>query len=132
MSALKEKRLVYTVKDRCKMCYTCVRECPVKAIRIRNGQAEVISERCIGCGNCVKVCSQGAKTFLDSKQDVYAMLQSGRPVVAMVAPSFPAEFTDISNYQVLVGMIRELGFHSVVEVAFGADMVSREYRKLLN
>ncbi|HDR89162.1 MAG TPA: 4Fe-4S dicluster domain-containing protein [Bacteroidetes bacterium] len=132
MNALKEKRLVYTVKDRCKMCYTCVRECPVKAIRIRNGQAEVISERCIGCGNCVKVCSQGAKTFLDSKQDVYALLQSGSPVVAMVAPSFPAEFTDISHYRVLVGMIRELGFHSVVEVAFGADMVSREYRKLLN
>ena len=63
-------KLVVTVKDRCRVCYTCVRECPVKAIKINNGQAEVISERCIGCGNCVKVCSQGAKVFLDSTTGV--------------------------------------------------------------
>ncbi|NLE62315.1 MAG: 4Fe-4S binding protein [Bacteroidales bacterium] len=53
--------LVFTLKDRCRVCYTCVRECPVKAIKIINGQAEVISARCIGCGNCTRVCSQSAK-----------------------------------------------------------------------
>ncbi len=126
-----QKRLVYSVKDRCRMCYTCVRECPVKAIRIQNGQAEVIQERCIGCGNCVKVCSQGAKTFLDSRWEVMEMIASGVPVVAMLAPSFPAEFNEIEDYRQLVGMIRQLGFSRVVEVSFGADLVSREYRKLL-
>ena len=25
---------ITTIKERCRMCYTCVRECPVKAIRI--------------------------------------------------------------------------------------------------
>jgi len=60
----KHKQLVFTVKDRCRVCFTCVRECPVKAIRIVNGQAEVVSERCIGCGNCVRVCRQEAKTYL--------------------------------------------------------------------
>ncbi|MFW5705880.1 MAG: 4Fe-4S binding protein, partial [Bacteroidota bacterium] len=64
MSHSKRKQLVFTVKDRCRVCYTCVRECPVKAIKIINGQAEVINERCIGCGNCTIVCSQGAKVFL--------------------------------------------------------------------
>ena len=62
-------KLVYTQKDRCKVCYTCVRECPVKAIRIMNGQAEVVIERCIACGNCVKVCSQGAKAYRDTTGD---------------------------------------------------------------
>ena len=52
-----ETPLVTTIKERCRVCYTCVRECPAKAIRIVEGQAEVITERCIGCGNCVKVCS---------------------------------------------------------------------------
>jgi len=28
----------------------CVRECPAKAIRITQGQAEVMEERCVGCG----------------------------------------------------------------------------------
>jgi len=40
------------------MCYTCIRECPAKAIRVKDGQAEVIPDRCICCGNCLRVCSQ--------------------------------------------------------------------------
>ena len=65
------KQLVFTEKDKCRVCYTCVRECPVKAIKITDGQAEVIHERCIACGNCVKVCSQGAKVFLGTTDAVY-------------------------------------------------------------
>jgi len=124
-------KLVFTVKDRCRVCYTCVRECPVKAISIINGQAEVISERCIGCGNCVTVCSQGAKAFLDSKLEVESLLQSNAKVIACIAPSFPAEFSDIKDYRRFVGMIKQLGFNKVVEVAFGADLVAKEYEKMI-
>lgn len=126
----RHKQLVFTVKDRCRVCYTCLRECPVKAIKIINGQAEVLSERCIGCGNCVKVCRQEAKTFLKQTAEVSKLLQSGKPVAACVAPSFPAEFTEIEDYKVLVGLIKALGFHYVVEVAFGADLVALAYKDL--
>ena len=132
MGHAKRNKLVFTVKDRCRVCYTCVRECPVKAISIINGQAEVISERCIGCGNCVKVCSQGAKVFLDSKFEVESLLQTDAKVIACVAPSFPAEFSDITDYRVLVGMIKQLGFDKVVEVAFGADLVAKDYERLID
>ncbi|MEW6135531.1 MAG: [Fe-Fe] hydrogenase large subunit C-terminal domain-containing protein [Bacteroidota bacterium] len=125
-----KNQLVFTIKDRCRVCYTCVRECPVKAIRIINGQAEVVSERCIGCGNCVKVCSQGAKIYLQSKFEVYELLESHEKIAALVAPSFPAEFEEIDDYRILVGMIRALGFSYVFEVGFGADMVAREYNRL--
>lgn len=124
-------KLVYTLKDKCRVCYTCVRECPVKAIKIINGQAEAINERCIGCGNCIKVCSQGAKVYLNSIDAVYELIQNHPKVVACVAPSFPAEFMEIEDYRILVGMIKELGFTSVHEVSFGADMVANEYKKLL-
>ncbi|HOX78893.1 MAG TPA: [Fe-Fe] hydrogenase large subunit C-terminal domain-containing protein [Bacteroidales bacterium] len=127
----KYAKLVYTVKDRCRVCYTCVRECPVKAIRIFNGQAEVIAERCIACGNCVRVCSQDAKVFIDSREQVKIFLKGDRPVYAVIAPSFPAEFREIRDYRVLVGMIKKLGFEKVVEVSFGADMVAMEYNRLL-
>ena len=128
----RHRQLVFTEKDKCRVCYTCVRECPVKAIKISDGQAEVIHERCIACGNCVKVCSQGAKVFLRTTDAVSELLNSGDKVAAIVAPSFPAEFGDIENYKDLVGMIRALGFDYVNEVAFGADMVAQEYKKLLN
>ena len=123
------KQLVYTLKDRCRVCYTCLRECPVKAIKIINGQAEVINDRCIGCGNCVKVCSQGAKVSYRSVEDVFRLLGYNEKIAACIAPSFPAEFTDISDHRILVGMIRELGFDLVTEVAFGADIVAKEYER---
>ena len=129
MSQSYRTQLVFTIKDRCRVCYTCVRECPVKAIKIINGQAEVINDRCIGCGNCVKVCSQGAKVSLRSVDEVYKLLSSGHRVAACVAPSFPAEFSEFKDHRILVGMIRKLGFNYVTEVSFGADVVAREYEK---
>ncbi|MEW6197641.1 MAG: [Fe-Fe] hydrogenase large subunit C-terminal domain-containing protein [Planctomycetota bacterium] len=122
--------LVTTIKERCRLCYTCVRECPAKAIRITAGQAEVLVDRCIGCGNCVRVCSQGAKQVFSEIELVEQLLQSGAPVAAVIAPSFPAEFSDV-EYEFFVGMVRNLGFARVHEVGFGADLVAAEYQKLL-
>ena len=121
---------ITTVKERCRMCYTCVRECPAKAIRVATGQAEVVGERCIACGNCVRVCSQDAKQVRSAASELHALLTSGRRVAACLAPSFPAAFPDIGHEQ-LAGMLRALGFDLVLEVSFGADLVAREYRRLL-
>lgn len=130
--ANKNRDLVFTLKNRCRVCYTCVRECPAKAIKIINGQAEVIKERCIVCGNCTKVCSQGAKVYLNTIDHVYNLLQNGRKNIAIVAPSFPAEFKEISNYKIFVSMVRAIGFDIVSEVAFGADLVAKKYRKIID
>jgi iron only hydrogenase large subunit-like protein/nitrogen-specific signal transduction histidine kinase len=127
-----DKKLVFTIKEKCRVCYTCVRECPAKAIRIAGGQAEIIPDRCIACGNCIKVCSQGAKVFRKEIDPVRSLLASGERVIACVAPSFPAEFADIKDYKRLVGMIRALGFHYVTEVSFGADLVARKYKDHLS
>lgn len=123
--------LVYTIKELCRTCYTCVRECPAKAIRIVGGQAEVIDERCIVCGNCTKVCSQGAKVFLKTGERVMKLLGNGSDVAAIVAPSFPAEFSELADYRTLVGMIKSAGFKYVLEVSFGADLVADRYKKLV-
>jgi iron only hydrogenase large subunit-like protein/nitrogen-specific signal transduction histidine kinase len=125
----KNRDLVSTIRNKCRVCYTCVRECPAKAIKIVNGQAEVINERCVACGNCIKVCSQGAKVYLDTKGSVYQMLENGQKNIAMVAPSFPAEFSELDDHQKLAGMIRALGFDVVSEVSFGADLVAMKYNE---
>ena len=125
-----QKAFVTTIKEQCRVCYTCVRECPAKAIRISYGQAKVIGERCIGCGNCVRVCSQKAKQVISTVGEVEQLLRSGQRVVACLAPSFPAEFVEMDHRR-LVGMVRALGFKLVNEVAFGADLVAREYRRLM-
>jgi len=53
------------------------------------------------------------------------------PVVACLAPAFPAEFFDLGDETRVVGMLRALGFAQVVEVGFGADLVAKRYHKLV-
>ena len=102
-------QLVTTIREKCRRCYTCVRECPAKAIQIEDGQASVIQTRCIGCGNCVTVCSQNAKQVLSGIEETEELLAGDAPVAAIVAPSYPAEFTECSTPG-LVGALRDLGF----------------------
>ena len=47
--------MITTIKERCRMCYTCVRECPAKAIRVVTGQAEVVAEAL----HCLRQLRQG-------------------------------------------------------------------------
>jgi two-component system NtrC family sensor kinase len=125
-----QMQLVTTIGERCRRCYTCVRECPAKAIQILDGQASVIQTRCIGCGNCVTVCSQNAKQVLSAIADTEELLAGPTPVAAIVAPSYPAEFTEVGASG-LVAALRKLGFAYVHGVSFGADLVAAEYARLL-
>ncbi len=122
--------IVSTIPDRCKRCYSCIRECPAKAIKVINGQAAVIQERCIACGHCVKVCSQNAKQIIDYSEKVLAEVLLNPESVAIVAPSFAASFPD--DYSKVPTALRKLGFAKVVETAFGADLISDNYLHALD
>ncbi|NMC69996.1 MAG: 4Fe-4S dicluster domain-containing protein [Myxococcales bacterium] len=124
------QNVVATIPERCRRCYTCVRECPAKAIRVENGQATVLQERCIACGNCVRVCAQQAKRIVDCVPRVERMLADREtPTFACLAPSFPAAFHPTRPGK-LVAAIRALGFAEVWEVALGAELVGRAYSRL--
>jgi iron only hydrogenase large subunit-like protein len=120
--------IVTTITDRCKRCYSCIRECPAAAIRVIDGQAKVIEERCIACGHCVKVCSQDAKQIFSEIDDTYQLLQSGK-AVAIIAPSFAASFPD--EYRKVPTALRKLGFTKVIETAFGADLIANDYMNVI-
>ena len=117
--------IVTTIGQRCKRCYSCIRECPARAIRVVGGQAVVMEERCISCGHCVKVCSQNAKKILSDIEKVMAEIIPGGNAVAVIAPSFPAAFP--GNYSKVAAGLQKVGFNLVTEAAFGADLVSSLY-----
>ncbi len=62
--------VIMTNPARCRDCYRCVRNCDVKAIRVKEGQAQVVPELCILCGTCVRICPQKAKDIRSAMQDV--------------------------------------------------------------
>ena len=122
------KAIVSTISDRCKRCYSCIRECPAAAIRVIDGQAKVIEERCIACGHCVKVCSQNAKQIFSEIESVYGLLNTGK-AVAIIAPSFAASFPD--EYSKIPEALKKLGFTRVIETAFGADLIANDYMNVI-
>lgn len=122
---------IYTEKADCQDCYKCVRNCPVKAIRVENGSATVIYEQCILCGGCVEVCPPGAKKVRDDLPRLRQIIASGRRVILSLAPSYISVFTQTSVPQMITGL-KKLGFFGISETALGAQEVSANCARLLN
>jgi len=125
-------QLIKINSEQCNLSYSCIRVCPVKAIKTENNKSKIIPSKCIGCGHCVTVCLQKAVTYRKETETVEKLLQSDDQVSALCDPAIAAEFTDISDYRKFVAMLRKLGFDYVHEVAFGVDLIARENKKLHN
>ncbi len=117
------KHVVYTNKAKCRDCNRCVRVCPVNAIKIENGQAQVIPELCIDCGTCVVECPQHAKTYNHDLEKVLDFLKDGKRVAATIAPSFAAAYKEWERSRI-PSALRTAGFSFVAETAVGAYQVA--------
>ena len=117
--------------ERCTMCFTCIRECPVKAIEVvtTRDYARIIPKRCIECGSCLRACPEKAVAVFNSKDRVRNLLNSEIPIVAIVAPSVSGEFTDITDYRKFVKMLHNIGFKYVHEASFGVDLIGALYKR---
>jgi iron only hydrogenase large subunit-like protein/uncharacterized Fe-S cluster-containing protein len=123
MSPDLKARLVFTNRARCRNCYRCLRVCPVKAIRIQNGQAQVEASLCIACGTCRRECPQQAKSFRSDVERVAQMLQEPAPVAVSLAPSYASVYPGTGRGR-LVAALRRLGFFRVEETALGAEITA--------
>src|SRR5574344_1146949 len=121
---------VYTLTNECHDCYKCVRECPVKAIKIENDHASVIPEKCISCGTCVKVCPANAKCVRGDLEKVKNLLIAKKDVYVSLAPSWSGVF-ELTN-QKMIAVLKKLGVKEVSETALGAQEVSIRTTEMLN
>ena len=114
----------------CKNCYKCIRHCPVKSIKFSENHAYIIEKECILCGTCYVVCPQNAKKIRNDIKKVKILIESGRKVVASIAPSFIAEYENV-NIKIIENALKKLGFNSAEETAKGATIVKKEYEKIV-
>lgn len=147
-----ENHVAHIDKTKCKECGSCAKVCPysaihnykrpcetackVKAISMGDEkQACIDNSKCISCGACVYQCPFGAISDKSYILNVIDMLKGSHgnqnyKIYAVVAPSISSQFTYAKLGQVVTGL-RELGFHTVIEVALGADMVAQAESKEL-
>lgn len=119
---------VYLDPEKCKGCINCIKHCPTGAIRVRGRKAHIIKEFCIDCGECVRVCPHHAKK---TRYDGLETLQNYAYTVALPAPSFYAQFNNITDTNIILSALLKLGFNDVLEVAAAAEIVSELSRQYI-
>lgn len=117
-------------QSNCKNCYKCIRQCPVKSIKIQDQHAFIVPDECILCGACYVCCPQNAKEIRNDVHTAKELIASGRPVYASIAPSFVANYYGVSIASI-EGALKKLGFAGAEETAIGATIVKREYEKII-
>jgi len=122
------ENVITTNPARCRDCYRCVRNCDVKAIRVKDGQAQIIPELCILCGTCVRVCPQKAKGVSSARRDINQALAGGRRLIASVAPSAPAYFA-MNDFSDMNEALKKIGFSAAEETVVGAEIVGLAHRE---
>ncbi len=147
-----QNHVAHIDKSKCKECGACAKVCPYSAIynykrpcetackakAISMGedkQACIDNGKCISCGACVYQCPFGAITDKSFILDVINIIKDSKnnteyKTFAVVAPSISSQFTYAKLGQVITGL-KELGFHTVIEAALGADMVAQAESKEL-
>lgn len=130
--------------ESCINCGKCVSNCPYSAIirlpvpcedacsvsaihKDHAGRAVFDREKCVSCGHCMTACPFGAIVETSQMIDVLKALQSGTPVIGMLAPAFIGQFPQ--TIEKLAGGMKKLGFNMTAEVAVGADMTAEEEAK---
>ena len=147
-----ENHVAHIDKSKCRECGQCAKVCPYSAIHAykrpcesackikaismgEEKQAQIDNSKCISCGACVYQCPFGAITDKSFILDVINILKNSEnntryKTYAVVAPSISSQFTYAKLGQVIAGL-KELGFHTVIEAALGADMVAQGESKEL-
>lgn len=129
----------YIDKEKCIKCGKCKEVCPYDAIskQVRPcaaacgvnaiksdkyGRAQIDNDICVSCGMCMVSCPFGAIADKSQIFQLIRAMQSGRKIIAEIAPAFVGQFgTHISPEQIKAALI-DLGFSDVYEVAIGADV----------
>ncbi len=101
----------------------CQAACGINAIKSDSkGRAVIDNDICVSCGQCMVSCPFGAIADKSQIFQLIRAMQSGRKVIAQVAPAFAGQFGPNVSADMFKTALKELGFAEVYETAIGADI----------
>jgi iron only hydrogenase large subunit-like protein len=111
-------RYVEVIDDLCNGCVLCMKACPTKAIRVRNGKARV-EGICIDCFECVRACPKGALRPVTSEGPP---VEKGRFSVVSASSAIYSQFgEEVMPNDVLLAL-RRIGFDYVHDQSYTNEL----------
>ena len=108
----------------------CKAACGIGAIKSDSkGRAIIDNDICVSCGQCMVSCPFGAIADKSQIFQLIRAMQSGKKIIAQVAPAFVGQFGSKVTPDIFKTALKELGFVDVYETAIGADMGCMEEAK---
>jgi len=115
--------------QKCNGRLACMRICPTKAIRVREGKAQLLPDLCIDCGACLRACPSGA---IHATTRSFAEIDKYRYKVALPSPILFGQFPlALTPAQVAAGLGR-CGFDVVCDFSAELALVNRAVRDFVD
>jgi iron only hydrogenase large subunit-like protein len=116
-------------KDVCIGCSHCMNVCPTKAIRIRDGKAELKDNYCVDCGKCYRACPVGA---IIVEQDDFNQIFRYKQRVAIIPSVLMGQFPPEVSLMQISSVLMELGFTHVYEVEHGVELLKQQMNNYID
>ncbi|MGN0428370.1 MAG: [Fe-Fe] hydrogenase large subunit C-terminal domain-containing protein [Agathobacter sp.] len=122
-------QLVFT-NDFCIGCNKCIRACSCIGACVAEetkGKTRISVDpaKCVACGACIDACEHNAREFNDDTERFFADLAKGEKISLLLAPAFKANYP--SEYESVLGGLKQLGVNHIVSISFGADITTWGY-----
>jgi iron only hydrogenase large subunit-like protein len=127
-----DTKLFHSIKidvKKCIGCVRCMKDCPTRAIRVRNGKAVINKERCIDCGECLRVCQYDAVIPITTSA---ADLNRFKYKIALPSPVLYSQFGQHVRPPEILAVLKQLGFDYVYDEALMCEMISRAIEEYLD
>lgn len=114
---------VRLIEEKCIGCNSCMINCPLQAVRLRNSKAVIYDERCVDCGECIKVCPHNA--HVAEKNGLEVLQGHGYKVkIALPSVTIYTQFGNFVNPALINEGIQRLGFDEVFDVTYASDFAA--------
>ncbi len=102
------------IQERCKSKLKCVRHCPTKAIRVRDGHVSFAEELCIDCGGCMNSCPEHVFVPISDMIDDFVHFKYQ---IAIPSPVLYTQFSLDVHPSTVDQALKNIGFDEVADAA---------------